>query len=141
MKISVGCTHPNQATRMRRLGLISSPGLVIECALVHICALVRIWTGGWSGGAKVLRHRGVRLILACSWTRPTVLVAGKNREGLFLFLLFLQFISVPLSSLFLSFISSTISSISLLPFSGRRHKMPHKAWRVVKPQHNQSYMD
>ena len=27
----------------------------------------------------------------------------------------------------------------LLPFSGRRHKMTHKDWRVVKPQHNQSY--
>ena len=42
-----------------------------------------------------------------------------------------------LSPLSLSFISSTISSISLLPFSGRRHKMTHKGWRVVKTQHNQ----
>ena len=51
---------------------------------------------------------------------------------------FCTFIPVPLSCLFLSFISSTFSSISLLPFSGRRHKMTHKGWRVVKPQHNQS---
>ena len=43
-----------------------------------------------------------------------------------------------LSSLSLSLISSTISSITFLPFSGRRHKMTHKGWRVVKPQHNQS---
>ena len=43
-----------------------------------------------------------------------------------------------LSSLSLSLISSTISSITFLPFSGRRHKMTQKGWRVVKPQHNQS---
>ena len=33
------------------------------------------------------------------------------------------------------FISSAISFISLLPFSGRWHKMTHKGCRVVKPQH------
>ena len=97
--------------------------------------------GGWSGGAKVSctsRHWGVQLILAYSWARPAILVAGKGRRGMFLFLLFLHFHSC--SSFFpvLSFISSTISSISFLPFSGRRHKMTHKGWRVVKPQHNQS---
>ena len=61
-----------------------------------------------------------------------------------------------LSPLTLSFISSTISSISLLPFSGRWHKMTHsspllsllpfsgrwhkmthKGWRVFKPQRYQ----
>ena len=51
---------------------------------------------------------------------------------------FFTFIPVPLSSLFLSFISSTISSVFFLPFSGRRHKMTHKGWRVVKPQINQN---
>ena len=35
-------------------------------------------------------------------------------------------------------LSSNLSSISFLPFSGRRHKMTLKGWRVVKPQHNQS---
>ena len=42
-------------------------------------------------GAKVsciLRHRGVQLILAYSWARPTILV---GREGMFLFLLFPHF--------------------------------------------------
>ena len=37
---------------------------------------------GWSGGAKVsciLRYRGVQLILAYSWARPAILVAGKGR--------------------------------------------------------------
>ena len=49
---------------------------------------------GWLGGAKVsciLRHRGVQLILAYSWARPAILVAGKGRWGIFLFLLFLYF--------------------------------------------------
>ena len=56
----------------------------------------------------------------------------------FYFFCFFTFIPVPLSSLSLSFISSTLSSISFLPFSGRRHKMTLKGWRVIKPQHNQS---
>ena len=70
----------------------------------------------WSVGAKVsciLHHRGIQLLLAYSWARPAILVAGKSRGGMFLFLLFLHF-PVPLSSLSLSF----ISSISFLPFSG-----------------------
>ena len=52
------------------------------------------YIGGWSGGANVsciLCHRGVQLILAYSWARPTILVAGKGRGGMFLFLLFLHF--------------------------------------------------
>ena len=85
---------------------------------------------GWSGGAKVLcilHHWGVQLILAYSWARPAILVVGKGRGGMFLFLLFLHFHSC--SSFFpvpLSVISSTLSSISFLPFSGRRHKMTLK---------------
>ena len=66
---------------------------------------------GWSGGAKVtciLRHRCVQLILAYSLARPAVLVAGKGRGGIFLFLCLFTFILVPLSSLFFSFISSTL---------------------------------
>ena len=51
-------------------------------------------TRGWSGGAKVLcilDHWGVQLILAYSWARPAILVVGKGRGGMFLFLLFLHF--------------------------------------------------
>ena len=85
---------------------------------------------GWLGGAKVsciLPHRGIRLVLAYSWARPAILVAGKGRRGeCFYFFCFFTFIPVPLSSLSLSFISSTISPISFFPFSGRRHKMAHK---------------
>ena len=32
----------------------------------------------------ILRHRGVRLILAYSWARSVILVAGKGRRGMFL---------------------------------------------------------
>ena len=95
----------------------------------------------WSGGAKVLcilHHWGVQLILAYGWARPAILVVGKGRGECFYFFCFFTFFPVPLSSLSLSFISSTLSSISFLPFSGRRHKMTLKGWRVVKPQHNQS---
>ena len=97
---------------------------------------------GWSGCAKVLcilRHQGVQLILVYSWARPVILVAGKGRGGMFYFFCFFTSIPVPLSSMSLSlFISSIFSSISFLPFSGRRHKMIHKGWCVVKPQHKQS---
>ena len=78
------------------------------------------------------------MVLAYSWAMPTILVAGKSRGGMFLFFCFFTFTPLRLSSLSLSFISSTISSISFLPFSGRRHKMTHKGWRVVKPPLNQS---
>ena len=78
------------------------------------------------------------MILAYSWARLAILVAGNGRGGMLLFLLFLHFHSFPLSSLSLPFISSTVSSISFLPFSGKQHKMTHMGRRVVKPQHSQS---
>ena len=63
----------------------------------------------------ILRHRGVQLILASIWVRAAILVAGKGRGVMFLFLLFFTFIPVPLSSLSRSFISllSLLSLISL----------------------------
>ena len=84
---------------------------------------------GWLGGAQVaciLRHRGVQLILAYSWTRLAILVKVRVERECFYFLCFFTFIPVPFSPLSLSFISSTISFISFLPFSGRQHKMTHK---------------
>ena len=70
----------------------------------------------------ILPHRGVQLILAYSWARPAVLAAGKGRGAMF-FYFFCPLLSfIFLSPLSLSFLS-TISSISILPFSGRRHKM------------------
>ena len=58
------------------------------------CSFSHSEVGGWSGGAKVLcilHHWGVQLILAYSWARPAILVVGKGRGGMFLFLLFLHF--------------------------------------------------
>ena len=104
----------------------------------NVIRSVFIWKGsilfwGWSAGAKVsciLYHWGIQLILAYSWARPAILVASKGRGGeWFYFFWLFAFFPVPLSFLFLSFISSTIS---VLPFSGRLHKMTHKGWRVIK---------
>ena len=93
---------------------------------------------GWLGEAKVsyvLHYWDVQLILAYSWARPAIIAAGGGRGEMFLLLLFLHFHSFFPSPQSLSFISSTISSISLLPFSGRQHKMTHMGWCVFKPQH------
>ena len=81
---------------------------------------VKFWVGEFNcgrrsledearGGGRVVRRCRVsyvtgasNLILAYSWTRPAILVAGKGRGGMFLFLLFLHyhpcssFFSVPL---------------------------------------------
>ena len=63
----------------------------------------------WGEGVMYLKS------LAYSWARPAILVAGKDRGGMFYFFCFFIFIPVPLSFLSLSFISSTISSISFRP--------------------------
>ena len=103
-----------------------------------------VFDWGWLGVAKVsciLRHRGVQLILAYSWARPAVIEAGKGRRGMFLFLLFLYFHSC--SSFFpvpLFHLHYCLFYLFFL-FSWRRHKMTHKGWRVVKPQHNQYSSD
>ena len=87
-----------------------------------------LYFGGWLGGAKVLcilHHWGVQLILAYSWARPAILVVGKGRGGMFLFLLFLHFHScssffpVPLFhllySLFLSLFSLSLGDDTKWP--------------------------
>ena len=74
------------------LGL-ASPALGL-LFIFPVTAYAYIIHWGWSGVAMVsciLRHRGVQLKLAYSWARPAILVAGKGRGGMFLFLLFLHF--------------------------------------------------
>ena len=88
----------------------------------------------------ILRHRGVQLILASSWARPAIFVAGKDRGGIFLFLLFLHFHSgssffpVPLFHL-LCYLFYLFS-----PFLwGTTQNDPQRLTpRGIKPQHNQS---
>ena len=65
----------------------------------------------------ISRHWGVQLISAYSWARPAILVAGKGRGGMFLFLLFLHFHSC--SSFFpsLFFSSLQLSLLSLFSLS------------------------
>ena len=56
------------------MGKLSHLGIII--------ALGQKADEGWSGGAKVsciLRYRGVQVILAYSWARPAILVAGMGR--------------------------------------------------------------
>ena len=71
----------------------------------------------WEKVLCILHHWGVQLILAYSWARPAILVVGKGRGGMFLFLLFLHFHScssffpVPLFHLLYSLLS--LFSLSL----------------------------
>ena len=53
---------------------------------MNLVSSINVNMGGWSGVAKVsciLHHRGIQLILAYSWARPAILVAGKGRGGMF----------------------------------------------------------
>ena len=46
---------------------------------------------GCGEGVRYLTSWGVQLIVASSWARPVILVAGKGKGGMFLFPLFLHF--------------------------------------------------
>ena len=86
-------------------------GQVLDMKVSNACPFVGQFR------VRLLHQRGIQLILAYSWTRPAILVAGKGRGGMFLFLLFLHFHScssffpVPLSSLLLCLLS--LFSLSL----------------------------
>ena len=69
---------------------------------------------------------GLQLGMAC------FLVAGKDRWSVSSPIF--NFLFLPCHSLS----SLLLSLLSLLPFSGRQHKMTHKGWRVIKPQHKQT---
>ena len=89
--------------------------VILSCPLMARRAVVNfVGEVGWSSGAKVyiLHHQGVQLILASSWARPAIIIAGKGRGGMFLFLLFLHFRSCS-SSLFLALSSLLLSLFSL----------------------------
>ena len=74
--------------------------------------------------SRILRHRGIQLILAYSWARPAVLAEGKGRGECFYFFCFLTFIHFSFSpllsllSLFsLSLVDDTRDDVSLKPNS------------------------
>ena len=112
-------------------------------------AVVSFWrknvhNTGWDrgeGGRVVRRCRVFYVIGASNWYWPTVgqglLSLSQVRVEGECFCFF-TFFPVPLFSVS-PLISPTIS-ISFLPFSGRRHKMTLKGWRVFKPQHNQYWL-
>ena len=95
---------------------------------------------GWLGGVKVshiLHHRGIQLILAYSWAKTAILVAGKGRGGMFLFLLvsLLSFLFpfLPYSSLS----SLLLSLLSLFSFSlGDDTKWPTRVDMSLNPNTN-----
>ena len=78
--------------------------LRMQCLMQCIILLYLIWLGG-AKVSCIFCHQGVQLILAYSWARPAILVAGKGRV-MFLFLLYLHLHScsssfpVPLFHLF-----------------------------------------
>ena len=96
---------------------------------------------GWLGVVMrscILHYRGIQLILAYSWAKPAILVAGKGRVGMFLFLLFLHFYScasffpVPLFHL-LYYLFYHFSSFLWKTTQNDPQGLPCR-----KPQHSQS---
>ena len=69
-----------------------------------------MWVVGCGEGVVYLTSPGCLTELAYSCARPAILVAGKGKEGMFLFLLFLHF-----NSCFFSFSLSFISSTTVEP--------------------------
>ena len=90
-------------------GKILSTLSILACLVAHISPfiydnaqgiIIDRWSDAFkshipqSGVAKVsciFRHRGIQLILTYSCARPAILLAGKGRRGMFIFLLFLHF--------------------------------------------------
>ena len=119
-------TNNNNNTNNPLKAILTSQNLV---SLYEKKKKISTTAGGWSDGAMVsciIRHRGVQLILAYSWAKPAILVAGKGRGGIFLFLHFLHFYScsslfpVPLFHLFYYLF------YRFSPFLWETTKMTHK---------------
>ena len=95
---------------------------------------------GWCEGAVYLTSPGRQLILAYSWARPAILVVGKGRGGMFLFLLFLHFHScssffpVPLFHLLYPLFSPLFSLLFLFSLSlGDDTKWPSRVDVSLNP--------
>ena len=115
--------------------------------LLSVAMVIRLMTKtqpfhlwGWLGVAKVsciLRHRGIQLILGCSWARPTILMAGKGRGGMFLFLLVSSLSFLFLFLLWPSLSFPLLSLLSLFPLSlGDNTKWPTRVDVSLNPNTN-----
>ena len=121
--------------------IFGSDNPLISCLLCKSKTLWNIFMILGRGIGRVVRRCHVSCVTGASnWYWLTVgqgiPVAGKGTRRMFLFLLFLYFHSfssffpVPRFHLF----------YYLFPFSGRRHKMTHKDWSVVKPNTINQYL-
>ena len=63
----------------------------VEKYIKHQTIIMLIGVAGLVNVSCISCHWGIQLILAYSWARPAILVAAKDREGMFLCLLFLHF--------------------------------------------------
>ena len=82
----------------------------------------------------ILHHWGAQMMLAYSWARPAILVAGKDRGGFF----FISSVS-SLSFLFLFLPSPSLSSLLSLSL-GEDTKLPTRVEVSLNPNTiNQSY--
>ena len=106
--------------------------ICIKVSQYHTLLYCQSGVVGCGEGVMSLTSQGRPTDLAYSWVRLAILVTGRSRQGMYLFLLLLRFHSC--SSFFpVTFsISSTISSISFLPFSGRQHNMIPNPINVLK---------
>ena len=85
---------PNLLNKCHTVDHDQTPRSVVDMSCSDLSVQIR--DGEWLGVAKVsciLRQQSVQLILPYIWARPAILVAGKGRGGMFLFLLFLPFYS------------------------------------------------
>ena len=86
----------------------------------------------------IFHHWDVQLILAYSWARPAILVAGKGRGEWFVSSLSFLFLFLPCPSLSSPLVSLlSLSSLSL----GDDTKWPTRVDVSLNPQHNQSISD
>ena len=79
----------------------------------------------------IFRHRGIQLILAYSWVRSAILVAGKGRRWGDVYISSVS--SLSFLFLFLPYLSLSSPLLSLLPLSGRRHKMTQRVDVSLNP--------
>ena len=108
--------------------------------MVDVCGfMANSGVVGWCG-VVYLMSPDFQLILAYSWARTAILIAGKGRGGMFLFFLFLHFHSCssffPVSLLHLLYYLFYLFYYLFSPFLWETTQNGPQGLHVVKPQHN-----